>query len=101
MRYRRGFIMVELLVVIGIIAALVALLLPALRRARGAAGRVACQSNMRQIFGFAQMYANESRDYYPPWNISNAALSWGYVDASPNGWWLLDKYSRVRFDPAG
>jgi prepilin-type N-terminal cleavage/methylation domain-containing protein len=63
----RGFSLIELIVVIGIIALLIALLLPALRRARLQAKYVACQSNMRQIGQAMMIYANENRGWlFPP-----------------------------------
>ncbi|MHC4911587.1 MAG: type II secretion system protein [Planctomycetota bacterium] len=48
-RFGSGFTLVELLVVISIISLLLAILFPALRKARGLAGRIYCQGNLRQI----------------------------------------------------
>src|SRR5438552_5697976 len=58
---KSGFTLVELLVVIGIIALLIAMLFPALSRARQHAQWLQCQSNLRQIGLYLEMYANDSR----------------------------------------
>ena len=59
-----GFTLVELLVVIGIIAVLVAMLLPALSRAKENARRTACASNVRQWCQALIMYASENRGFF-------------------------------------
>lgn len=59
---KRGFTLLELLVVIAIIAILAALLLPVLSGARGAARRTTCISNTRQINLAVRMYADDHRD---------------------------------------
>ncbi|MDQ3076615.1 MAG: type II secretion system GspH family protein [bacterium] len=62
---RFGFTLVELLVIIGIIAVLMAILMPTLARARQTAKTIQCGSNLRQIDMALQMYIGDNRGWYP------------------------------------
>jgi prepilin-type N-terminal cleavage/methylation domain-containing protein len=65
MRRIRGFTLIELLVVIGIIAILIAILIPVLRKVREHSYAVVCQSNMRQIITAFIIFAHDHRDHFP------------------------------------
>jgi len=85
MRKSRAFTLVELLVVIGIIALLISILLPALSRARKSANTTKCLSNLRQVGTAFQLYATEFKGTIPvvrqdiP-DIDGATAKW-------NIWW--------------
>jgi prepilin-type N-terminal cleavage/methylation domain-containing protein len=81
---RHAFTLVELLVVIGIIAVLIAILMPALSRARAQAQTVQCMSNLRSIGQGLQMYALQNRESLPFGDFLDPVGGWVPQSATAN-----------------
>src|SRR5688572_6928490 len=76
-----AFTLVELLVVIGIIALLISMLLPALNKAREQAKVVQCASNMRQMALATIMYCDANKGYFPAIDLVKVS------SGDYNFWW--------------
>ena len=75
---KQKFTLIELLVVIAIIAILASMLLPSLNKARIAAHRATCQSNLKQISMGMMLYVDDSNGYYAPYKVDYGGT---------NGYW--------------
>lgn len=73
---RRGFTLVELLVVVAIVAVLIALLLPAIQAARAAARAASCSSKMRQLAIATIRYCDTNRGWFPQTVHQGKNQSW-------------------------
>jgi prepilin-type N-terminal cleavage/methylation domain-containing protein len=88
---KRGFSLIELLVVIGIIAILIGIMLPVMGKVRQSGNRTACASNLREIGNMFQMYLNEHKQRVPRVNsVPSINLLPGY----PSIYELLEPYTR-------
>lgn len=109
---RRGFSLVELLVVIGVIGVLLCLLLPAVQRVRETAARAACANNLRQLGTALHHYHDVFgtlppdmivRDYNGPGGHHTYALQWPalilpYIEQGPVFQQMLEAY-RITWEP--
>src|SRR5215471_18192017 len=96
-RVARAFTLVELLVVIGIIALLISILLPALSKAREAANRTKCLSNVRQIAIAIVAYTQDNKSWFPFLGVNKIGNNSPQEDWI---WWRQDKDTdgRPEFD---
>lgn len=93
---KKGFTLVELLVVISIIALLLSMLMPALSKAREMAKRTVCKSRLGNLGKAFQMYANTWNGNLPPYALNAAALG-----SSGNSWWFNKINSLVELGDNG
>ena len=94
-RHRKAaFTLVELLVVIGIIALLVSILLPALSRARRSAMTVQCASNMKQLAQAMLMYIQDNKGVLPPAVVNRSSAA---PMMYPNGWSWCTELVKQRY----
>jgi prepilin-type N-terminal cleavage/methylation domain-containing protein len=83
----RGFTLVEVLVVLGIIAVLMSLLMPAITLVRRQSEATKCASNLRQLGMALQMYANSNKGWMPDWSAWHTYPDGQGSDDAPGlGW---------------
>jgi prepilin-type N-terminal cleavage/methylation domain-containing protein/prepilin-type processing-associated H-X9-DG protein len=92
---RAAFSLVELLVVIGILAILLAILLPTMARARESANRTACSSNLKQIGYGVLLYVHDNKGFFPASSVGTVLDSADWI------WWTQATRSNIRSSALG
>jgi prepilin-type N-terminal cleavage/methylation domain-containing protein/prepilin-type processing-associated H-X9-DG protein len=87
MKARSGFTLIELLVVIAVIALLMAILMPALSRARDQGRTIACRANLKQYGIALRMYLDDNNYYFPDvWKwLKSKSHNWVHKGEQPDG----------------
>jgi prepilin-type N-terminal cleavage/methylation domain-containing protein/prepilin-type processing-associated H-X9-DG protein len=117
---RRGFTLIELLAVLAVLTLLAGFLLPVLARARDAAGRTRCLSNLRQLALAHQVYVQDYDEVLPPWKFDTIEdpriwtnflrpyyrdprlLDQGFTTPTPRGQWgWAADYAMCAWGPGG
>jgi prepilin-type N-terminal cleavage/methylation domain-containing protein len=94
---RGAFTLLELLVVMSVIGLLVALLLPALQKARESSSRMQCATNLRGIGSATRMYAADNKDGIPLLDLVNYQVKWNMPPATSEFRRMIDQYANVTF----
>ena len=92
MSKRHGFTLIELLVVVGIIAVLIAILLPMMGKAQRAGRRAACMGQLRDVGNLFQMYLNENKQRVP--RVNPMPSQQPPLVKAPSIYAVLDRYTK-------
>jgi prepilin-type N-terminal cleavage/methylation domain-containing protein/prepilin-type processing-associated H-X9-DG protein len=95
---RRGFTLVELLVVIGIIALLISILMPALTKAKNQALLVKCSNQVRQIYLACSMFAADNKQSLPRPAIGPGDAPVGNIPAQKNCMFTMPDWGVLKYD---
>jgi prepilin-type N-terminal cleavage/methylation domain-containing protein/prepilin-type processing-associated H-X9-DG protein len=89
---RSGFTLVELLVVIGIIAVLISILMPALSKVRNQALAISCANNMRQLYQTALMFSTDHKGALPSPGVPSPPEPNTDPGVQNNRWWASPEW---------